>query len=360
MTVTIGRRELLAALGGAAAWPLAARAQRSAMPVVGFLGSDSPELYADRLRAFRQGLSETGYVEGRSLVVEYRWAEGHNDRLPALAADLVRRNVAALVTSTTPAALALKAATKTVPVVFFVAGDPVALGLVASLNRPGGNLTGTTTLTLEVGSKWVQLLHEMVPAADSFALLVNPTSPALAEAQSTDLQVAARALGLRMHVLQASTDRDLDAVLATVGQLPAGGLIISSDSFFFTRSERLAALTARHAVPTIFGFREFAVAGGLMSYGADLADAHRWIGIYTGESSGARSQPSCRSSRPQRSSWSSTSRPPRHSASPCRCHLSAAPTTLLGSAAAWPLAARAQQAAKLPTIGCLAPNAVAR
>jgi len=282
MTVTIGRRELLAALGGAAAWPLAARAQRSAMPVVGFLGSDSPELYADRLRAFRQGLSETGYVEGRSLVVEYRWAEGHNDRLPALAADLVRRNVAALVTSTTPAALALKAATKTVPVVFFVAGDPVALGLVASLNRPGGNLTGTTTLTLEVGSKWVQLMHEMVPAADSFALLVNPTSPALAEAQSTDLQVAARALGLRMHVLQASTDRDLDAVLATVGQLPAGGLIISSDSFFFTRSERLAALTARHAVPTIFGFREFAVAGGLMSYGADLADAHRWIGIYTG------------------------------------------------------------------------------
>jgi ABC-type uncharacterized transport system substrate-binding protein len=276
------RREFITLLGGAAVWPLAARAQQPATPVVGFLGSDSPELYADRLRAFRQGLSETGYVEGRSLVVEYRWAEGHNDRLPALAADLVRRNVAALVTSTTPAALALKAATKTVPVVFFVAGDPVALGLVASLNRPGGNLTGTTTLTLEVGSKWVQLLHEMVPAADSFALLVNPTSPALAEAQSTDLQVAARALGLRMHVLQASTDRDLDAVLATVGQLPAGGLIISSDSFFFTRSERLAALTARHAVPTIFGFREFAVAGGLMSYGADLADAHRWIGIYTG------------------------------------------------------------------------------
>jgi ABC-type uncharacterized transport system substrate-binding protein len=166
--------------------------------------------------------------------------------------------------------------------VFFVAGDPVALGLVASLNRPGGNLTGTTTLTLEVGSKWVQLLHEMVPAADSLALLVNPTSPALAEAQSKDLQVAARALGLRLHVLRASTDRDIDAVLATVGQLPAGGLIISSDSFFFTRSERLAALAARHAVPTIFGFREFAVAGGLMSYGADLADAHRWIGVYTG------------------------------------------------------------------------------
>jgi putative tryptophan/tyrosine transport system substrate-binding protein len=276
------RREFITLLGGAAvAWPLAARAQQQ-MPVIGFLGSDSPALYADRLRAFRQGLSETGYVEGRTLAVEYRWAEGHNDRLPALTADLVRRNVAALVTSTTPAALALKAATKTIPIVFFVAGDPVALGLVASLNRPGGNLTGTTTLTLEVGSKWVQLLHEMVPAADSFALLVNPTSPALAEAQSKDLQVAARALGVRLHVLRASTDHDIDAVLPTVSQLSAGGLIISSDSFFFTRSERLATLAARHAVPTIFGFREFALAGGLMSYGADLADAHRWIGIYTG------------------------------------------------------------------------------
>jgi putative ABC transport system substrate-binding protein len=278
----VNRREFIALIGGAAAWPLAARGQQAAMPVVGFLGSDSPELYADRLRAFRQGLSETGYVEGRSVAFEYRWAEGHNDRLPALVADLVRQNVAALVTSNTPAALALKAATKTIPVVFFVAGDPVALGLVASLNRPGGNLTGTTTLTLEVGSKWVQLLHEIVPAADSLALLINPTSPALAEAQSKDLQVAARALGLRLHVLQASTDRDIDAVLATVGKLPAGGLIISSDSFFFTRSERLAALAARHSVPAIFGFREFAVAGGLMSYGADLAGAHRWIGVYTG------------------------------------------------------------------------------
>jgi ABC-type uncharacterized transport system substrate-binding protein len=223
------RRQFITLLGGAAITrPLAALAQQPAMPVVGFLGSDSPELYADRLRAFRQGLGETGYVEGRSVAFEYRWAEGHNDRLPALAADLVRRNVAAVVTSTTPAALALKAATKTIPVVFFVAGDPVALGLVASLNRPGGNLTGTTTLTLEVGSKWVQLLHEMVPAADSLALLVNPTSPALAEAQSKDLQAAARALGLRLHVLRmrrqarparsgapAASDRLAPAQLAT-------------------------------------------------------------------------------------------------------------------------------------------------
>src|SRR5215471_14149074 len=219
--LAVKRREFITLLGGAAAWPLAARAQQAVMPVIGFLGSDSRELYADRLRAFRQGLSETGYVEGRSLVVEYRWAEGHNDRLPELAADLVRRNVAALVTSTTPAALALKAATKTVPVVFFVAGDPVALGLVASLNRPGGNLTGTTTLTLEVGSKWVQLLHEMVPAADSFALLVNPTSPNLAEAQARDLQTAARTLGLQIHVLHASTDHDFDSVFASLAQLRA-------------------------------------------------------------------------------------------------------------------------------------------
>jgi len=277
------RREFITLLGGAAAaWPLAAGAQQPALPVIGFLGSDSPELYADRLRAFRQGLSETGYVEGRSLVVEYRWAQGRNDQLPALAADLVVRHMAVIVAPTTPAVRAAKAATATIPIVFLIASDPVALGLVASLNRPGGNLTGTTALTLEVGSKWLQLLHEVVPAADTFALLLNPTSPDTAEAQSRDLQAAARALGLRLQVLQASTDRDLDAAFAAVGQLPAGGLIISSDSFFFAHSERLAALAARHAIPTIFGFREFAAAGGLMSYGADLADPHRWLGVYTG------------------------------------------------------------------------------
>jgi putative ABC transport system substrate-binding protein len=268
--------------GAAAGWPLAAHAQQPGMPVIGFLGSDSPDLYADRLRALRQGLTEIGYAEGRSLAIEYRWAEGHNDRLAALAADLVRRRMSVIVSSTTPSVLALKAATTTIPIVFFVAGDPVALGLVASLNRPGGNLTGTTTLTLEVGSKWVQLLYEMVPKADSFALLINPTSPNLAEVQSKDLQAAARALGLRMHVLQASTDRDLDAVVATSEQLRASGLIISSDSFFFTRSERIAALALRHTVPTIFGFREFATAGGLMSYGGSIADSHRWVGIYIG------------------------------------------------------------------------------
>jgi putative ABC transport system substrate-binding protein len=279
----VRRREFITLLGGtAAAWPLAARAQQPTMPVIGFLGSDSPDLYADRLRAFWQGLKETGYIEGQNLAIEYRWAEGRNDRLPALATDLSRRPVAVIAASTTPSALALKAATATIPIVFFVAGDPVALGLVASLNHPGGNLTGTTTLTLEVGQKWLQLLHEMVPTATTFALLVNPTSPNLAEAQSLDLQKAARALGLQVHLLQASTDQDFDTVFATLVKLRAGGLVISSDSFFFTRSEQLAALAARHAVPAIFGFREFAAAGGLMSYGASVTDQHRTLGVYTG------------------------------------------------------------------------------
>jgi putative tryptophan/tyrosine transport system substrate-binding protein len=276
------RREFISLLGGAtAAWPLAARAQQR-LPVIGFLGSDSPDLYADRLRAFRQGLKETGYIEGQNLAIEYRWAESRNDRLPALADDLIRRQVAAIVTSTTPSVLALKEATATTPIVFFIAGDPVALGLVASLNRPGGNLTGTTTLTLEVGSKWLQLLQEIVPTASTFALLVNPTSPALAEAQSRDLQAAARTLGLQIHLLRAATDHDFDAVFASLVALRAGGLVISSDSFFFTRSELLAALGLRHAVPTIFGFREFAAAGGLISYGGSITDAHRWLGVYTG------------------------------------------------------------------------------
>jgi ABC-type uncharacterized transport system substrate-binding protein len=225
---------------------------------------------------------QTGYIEGQNLTIEYRWAEGRNDRLPALATDLIRRPVAVIAASTTPSALALKAATTTIPIVFFVAGDPIALGLVASLNHPGGNLTGTTTLTLEVGQKWLQLLHEMVPTATTFALLVNPTSPNLAEAQSLDLQKAARALGLQVHLLQASTDQDFDTVFATLAKLRAGGLVISSDSFFFTRSEQLAALAAQHAVPAIFGFREFAAAGGLMSYGASVTDQHRTLGVYIG------------------------------------------------------------------------------
>ena len=276
------RRDFITLLGGATAWPLAARAQQPSVPVIGFLGGGSAELYAELLRGLRQGLKEIDYVEGQNLAIEYRWAESQNDRLPSLATDLVRRKLAVIVAGDTPSVLALKAATSTIPIVFLTAGDPVALELVASLNRPGGNLTGTATLTLEVGSKWLQLLHEMVPAASTFALLVNPTSRALAEAQSQDLREAARTLGLRLHVLQASTDSELNSAFATLAQLRAGGLVISSDSFFFTRNAQLAALAARHAVPAIIGFREFSLAGGLMSYGSDIVDGYRRVGIYTG------------------------------------------------------------------------------
>jgi putative ABC transport system substrate-binding protein len=276
------RRQFIRLLGGAvAAWPCVAQAQ-SAIPVIGFLGSDSADLYADRLRALHEGLKQTGYVEGQSVAVEYRWAEGHNDRLPALAADLVRHRVAVLIASTTPSVLALKAATTEIPIVFFVAGDPVALGIVTSLNRPGGNLTGTTSMTLEVGSKWLQLLHEIVPAARDFAVLVNPTSPALAKAQTNDLQAAAQALGLQLHLLQASTDSDLDNAFASLGQLKPAGLVITSDSFFFTRAERLAVLAAHSKLPATFGFPEFAKAGGLISYGASVTEQHRTIGVYAG------------------------------------------------------------------------------
>jgi putative ABC transport system substrate-binding protein len=275
------RRQFIGLLGGSlAAWPCAAQAQ-SAIPVIGFLGSDSADLYADRLRALCEGLKQTGYVEGQSVAVEYRWAEGHNDRLPALAADLVRHRVAVLIASTTPSVLTLKAATTEIPIVFFVAGDPVALGLVTSLNRPGGNLTGTTSMTLEVGSKWLQLLHEIVPAARDFAVLVNPT-PVLAKTQTNDLQAAAKALGLQLHVLQASTDSDLETVFTRLGQLKVAGLVISSDSFFFARSGQLAALANRYGIPAVFGFPEFAKAGGLISYGASVTEQHRTIGIYVG------------------------------------------------------------------------------
>jgi putative tryptophan/tyrosine transport system substrate-binding protein len=277
------RREIIVLIAGAAAaWPLVSHAEPSIKPVVGFLGSDSPDLYADRLLAFRQGLKETGFVEGQNLAIEYRWAESNNDRLPALATDLVRRQVAVIATTTTPAALALRAATTTIPIVFFVAGDPVALGLVASLNRPGGNLTGTTTSTLEFAPKWLELLHEIVPTSTTFGLLINPTSPNLAEAQTNDVRAAARTLGVEIHVLHASTDSDLDTAFTTLVQLRAGGLVVSADSFLFARSERLVALASRHVVPAIFGFREFAASGGLMSYGANLRDQLRTIGLYTG------------------------------------------------------------------------------
>src|SRR5262249_40083524 len=228
----VKRREFISLLGGAVvAWPLAARAQQGAMPVIGFLSSASPEVYAIRLRAFRQGLKEVGYVEGQNVEVEYRWAEGQNNRLPALAAELVRGQVAVIVASGTPTAVAAKAATATIPIVFGVSADPVKVGLVASLNRPGGNLTGVTSLNVEVGPKRLELLHELLPAATTIAMLVNPTSPSIAEPSSRTLQAAARALGLQLHVLHASTERDFDTVFATLVQLRAGGLVIMPDAF---------------------------------------------------------------------------------------------------------------------------------
>jgi ABC-type uncharacterized transport system substrate-binding protein len=283
MASDIGRRKFLATLGGAAAWPLAANAQQSSMPVLGFLSNATPDLYSDRLRTFRQGLKDAGYVEGQNVEIDYRWAEGHNDRLPVLAADLVHRQVAVIAAAGgTPSALAAKAATATIPIVFGVAVDPVQVGLVASLSRPGGNLTGVTNLNAEVGPKRLELLHELLPSAPSFGVLVDPTSPTLAQAFSDRLQPAAHALGVQLHVLHASTESDLDTVFATLVQLRASGLIIGPGSFFAGRGKVLGALSARHAMPTVFQYREFAAAGGLMSYGSDETEYYRLVGNYVG------------------------------------------------------------------------------
>ena len=277
------RREFITLLGGATAWPFAARAQQSAMPVLGFLSNASPDLYSDRLRTFRRGLKEAGYVEGQNVEIDYRWAEGHNDRLPALAAGLVHRQVTVIAAAGgTPSALAAKAATATIPIVFGVAVDPVEVGLVASLSRPGGNLTGVTNLNAEVGPKRLELMHELLAAATSFGVLVDPTSPTLAEAFSRDLQAAARALGVQIHVVHASMESDLDTVFANLVQLRASGLIIGPGSFFAGRGKQLGALSLRHAMPTVFQYREFVAAGGLMSYGSDETEYYRLVGIYVG------------------------------------------------------------------------------
>jgi ABC-type uncharacterized transport system substrate-binding protein len=262
--------------GSAAAWPLAALAQQPAMPVIGFLNSASPAPFAHLVRAFHQGLKEVGYVEGRNLVIEYRWAEGQYDRLPALAADLVRRQVAVICANglATPPA---KAATTTIPVVVITSVDPVAAGLVTSLSRPGGNLTGVTALNVEVAPKLLELSHELVPTATIVGFLVNPTNPN-AETISSNLQVAARALGLKLHVLHANMDRDIDSAFATLVQLRAGALVIGGDAFLSSRCEQLAALAARHKLPAIYTIREFAAAGGLMSYGGSFTDPYRLAG----------------------------------------------------------------------------------
>jgi ABC-type uncharacterized transport system substrate-binding protein len=275
------RREFITLLGGAAAWPLPARAQQPAMPVIGFLASRGPGEDPHLLEAWRLGLKEGGYVESRNVAIEYRFAENRYDRLPALAADLVRRRVE-VIAANGPAAQAAKAATATIPIVFTAGFDPVELGLVASLNRPGGNITGVSILDVELGPKRLQLLHELVPAATTIAMLINATDYTRADIISKNLQAAARTLGLRAHVLHASGDSDLEAVFTSLAQLHADGLVIGGDPFFNSRSEQLGALSIRHRTPVAFQFRPFVAAGGLMSYGADLADSYYQVGIYVG------------------------------------------------------------------------------
>ena len=279
----MNRRDVMTFITGAAvAWPLAARAQQPRMPVVGWLNSETPDgEYGFLAAAFRQSLSQAGFAEGRNVAIQYRWAQGQIDRLPALAAELVRDQVAVIAAAGTVSARAAKAATTTIPIVFSVATDPVAMGLVASLNRPGGNLTGVANLMVELGQKQLELLHALVPTVTIMAVLINPIFPA-AESQARDLQAAARKLGLGLHVLHASTERDLDTVFDKMADMRVGALAITADAFFLSRRDQIMALAARHSLPTTSPWREAAAAGGLMSYGTSDADAYRQLGSYAG------------------------------------------------------------------------------
>jgi putative ABC transport system substrate-binding protein len=279
MAIHLRRREFIVTLSSAAAWPLAALAQQP-IPVIGFLNTRGPSEDAHLVTAFRQGLAETGYVEGSNVKIEYRWAGGHNDRLPELAADLVRRQVS-VIAANSQATVAAKAATSTIPIVFITGADPVQVGFVTSLRRPGGNLTGVTSLDTELGRKRLQMLHELLPNARTIAALVNPTFPG-SDVQTADLQAAASALGLRLHVLHARTAADIDAVIANVVRLQANGLVIANDPFFNSWSGQLGALALRHGVPAIYEFHPFVAAGGLMSYGGSITDLYRLFGTYTG------------------------------------------------------------------------------
>ena len=276
------RRQFIMLLGGAAAaWPFAARAQQPGMPVVGFVNAGSPKGYARPLAAFVKGLGETGYVEGRNVAIEYRWAEGQYDRLPAFVADFVRRKVNVIAGTSTQGALAAKAATSSTPIVFTTSGDPVQLGFVTSLSRPDGNITGAAQLNVEVAPKRLELMHEALPTAANIGLLINPTSP-LAEPVSRELHAAAATLRLKLHVLNASSEQDFAKVFATLPQLQAEALVIGTDTFFTSRSEELAALAVRHRMPAIYQYPEFTAAGGLMSYGGTITESYRLAGIYAG------------------------------------------------------------------------------
>ena len=274
------RREFITLLGGAAvAWPLAAEAQQPAMPVIGFLGSRGPSDDPQLLDAFRRGLKEAGYIEGQNVTIEYRFADNQYERLPALAADLIRLQVA-LIAANGPPALVAKAATATIPIVFTAGFDPVETGLVASLNQPGGNVTGVSIMDVELGPKRLELLHELVPTATVIAALVNPAEANRAKIISSELELAARTLGLQLHVLHASSDRDFDSVFADIVRLRAGGLVIGGDPFFNSRSAQLGALALRHAVPAIYQFRTFTASGGLVGYGGSLIESYRLVGVY--------------------------------------------------------------------------------
>jgi putative tryptophan/tyrosine transport system substrate-binding protein len=276
------RREFISLIGGAvAARPLVALAQQPTMPVIGFLNVTSPDGYKLYVAAFRDGLKESGYVEGQNVAIEFRWAEGHNDRLPDMAADLVRRQVSVIVANT-PANLVAKKATDTIPVVFTTASDPVQLGLVPNLSRPGGNVTGVSQLNVEIGPKRLELAHQLMPSATSLAFLVNPTDSTRAETLLRDAQAAAVRLGLQLLVLRASTDAEIDAAFAGFAQLKAGVLVIGADALFNGKSRLLAELSLRYGVPTIYETSEFAYAGSLMSYGGNLKESYRWAGIYAG------------------------------------------------------------------------------
>jgi ABC-type uncharacterized transport system substrate-binding protein len=281
MIAAMKRREFITLLGGAAAWPLAARAQQPAVPVIGYLNNASPEADASRLTGLRRGLNQSGYVEGRNLVIEYRWAGNQADRLPALATDLVQLRVAVIVSPGLVATLAAKAATTSIPIVFGIGNDPVQLGLVASLNRPGGNLTGFNAVSSELGAKGLALLHELVPGSATIGFLENPNNPTF-ELTTRDVLAAAPVIGVKVQTLKAATDREIDAAFASLVQARTGALLVGNDVFFNNRIERLIELAADHAIPTMYAFREFVVAGGLISYGTTLIETYRQVGLYTG------------------------------------------------------------------------------